>query len=98
VLFSRMLSDSWARGDRSLDLGPGTMEYKARWCTRFAHSYRYTHYPRLVPRAQLLRLKHWMVGRRDLDELAADDIVGGDRDKSPVDAGYFGSTPVSINK
>jgi CelD/BcsL family acetyltransferase involved in cellulose biosynthesis len=98
VLFSRMLSDSWARGDRSLDLGPGTMGSKARWCTRFAHSYRYTHYPRLVPRAQLLRLKHWMVGRRDLDELAADDIVGGDRDKSPVDAGYFGSTPVSINK
>ena len=51
VLFARMLSDSWARGDQSLDLGPGTMDYKARWCTRFAHSYRYTHYPRWAPRA-----------------------------------------------
>ena len=59
VLFMHMLRDSFLREDRSLDLGPGSTEVKHRWSTRTANSYRYTHYPLLAPRVQLLRLKHW---------------------------------------
>lgn len=62
VLFVRMLRDSFDRRDRHLDLGPGTMDSKRRWTTRLACSYRYTHYPTWAPRAQLLRLKHWVAG------------------------------------
>ena len=61
VLFVRMLRDSFERGDRCLDLSPGSMNVKRRWSTRKSHSYRYTHYPLSAPRVQLLRLKHWMV-------------------------------------
>ncbi len=63
VMFIRMLRDSCERGDDRLDLGPGSMGIKHRWSTRQVNSYRYTHYPLLAPRVQLLRLKHWSVSQ-----------------------------------
>jgi CelD/BcsL family acetyltransferase involved in cellulose biosynthesis len=59
ILLVYMLRDSFQREDRHLDLGTGYSEGKRRWSTRSARSYRYTHYPLLAPRAQILRLKHW---------------------------------------
>lgn len=58
VLFVRMIRDSFGRDDTCLDLGPGSQEIKRRWSTQTVSSYRYTHYPLLAPRVQLLRLKH----------------------------------------
>jgi len=58
VLFVKMLRDSFDRDDQCLDLGPESLRAKRRWGTRVINSYRYTHYPLLAPRAQLLRLKH----------------------------------------
>ena len=58
VLAARLLRDSFERGDQCLDMGVGSLDVKRKWMTRHAQSYRYTHYPFLAPRAQLLRLKH----------------------------------------
>ncbi|MGM0487817.1 MAG: GNAT family N-acetyltransferase [Planctomycetota bacterium] len=80
VLFSRMLRDSFQRGDRNLDLGPGSDEIKCRWSTHSTSSYRYTHYPLFAPRVQLLRLKHWARGERAVPR------------KPPS---HLGTTPVS---
>lgn len=62
VLFLHMLRDSFEREDQSLDLGPGWLDIKRRWTNRLMNSYRYTHYPLLDPRAQLLRVKRWAWG------------------------------------
>jgi hypothetical protein len=59
VLMALQIEDSFRRGDRLLDLGPEYLEIKRPWLTRLARSYRYTYYPPLVPKAQVLRLKHW---------------------------------------
>ena len=67
VLFVKMLRDSFQRGDRSLDLGTGTLNAKNRWCSRITESYRYTHYPLLSPRVQMLRLKHVAMPSRQTD-------------------------------
>ncbi len=64
VLLVHLLRDSFERADHSLDMGPGSADVKRRWSTHVANSYRYTHYSRLVPRAQLLRFKHWAVGEQ----------------------------------
>ncbi len=61
VIFVRMLRDSFEREDGCLDLGPDSMAIKRRWSSRLINSYRYTHYPLLAPRAQMLRFKHWTV-------------------------------------
>ncbi len=71
VLFSRMLQDSFEREDCVLDMGPDSMDIKRRWSTRLVDSYRYTHYPLLAPRAQLLRLKHCTVSRHTGRQMAA---------------------------
>lgn len=57
VLYSRMIEDSFARGDLWYDMGVGSLEAKRSLQTDLANSYRYTHYPRRVVRAQALRLK-----------------------------------------
>lgn len=58
VLMRLMIEDSCARGDRVIDLGPGSLESKRQWRTRIATAWRYTHYSALSPRAQLLRALH----------------------------------------
>lgn len=59
VLTAMLIRDSFDRGDKHLDMGPGSFEAKRRWMTRIATVGRMTHYPLVAPRVQLLRLKHW---------------------------------------
>jgi CelD/BcsL family acetyltransferase involved in cellulose biosynthesis len=58
VLQRMMIEDSCRRGDRLIDLGPGSSESKRHWQTRTAIAWRYTHYAHGSPRAQLLRVLH----------------------------------------
>jgi CelD/BcsL family acetyltransferase involved in cellulose biosynthesis len=58
VLQRMMIEDSCLRGDRLIDLGPGSSESKRHWQTRTAVAWRYTHYARGSPRAQLLNVLH----------------------------------------
>jgi CelD/BcsL family acetyltransferase involved in cellulose biosynthesis len=64
VLYHRMFRDSFERGDRLFDLGPGSLEAKRPWITCTSYSYRYRHYPLAAPRIQLLRMRHWLADRR----------------------------------
>jgi hypothetical protein len=64
LLYHRVFRDSFERGDRVIDLGPGSLEAKKPWLTSTPWSYRYRHYPLAAPRAQLLRMKHWLANRR----------------------------------
>lgn len=57
VLQARMIEDSFARGDRVYDLGPGYLECKKNWQTQLRASYRYSHFPSTAPAAQLVRAK-----------------------------------------
>jgi CelD/BcsL family acetyltransferase involved in cellulose biosynthesis len=60
VLTAAMLRDSFARGDRVLDLGPLYFAAKQPWTTRVAPIHRLTHYPLAHPLVQVLRVKHWL--------------------------------------
>jgi CelD/BcsL family acetyltransferase involved in cellulose biosynthesis len=64
VLQRLMIEDSCRRGDRVIDLGPGSLEGKRPWHTHIATAWRYTHYSPQSPRAQLLRLSHSLKPRR----------------------------------
>jgi CelD/BcsL family acetyltransferase involved in cellulose biosynthesis len=68
VLYLNTFRDSIERGDHSIDLGVGSIGVKQNWLTRVARSFRYTHYPLGAPRAQLLRLKHWLSNPRGVAE------------------------------
>jgi CelD/BcsL family acetyltransferase involved in cellulose biosynthesis len=56
VLQAHMIEDSFARGDRTYDLGAGYLECKRYWQSEIRHSHRYTHFPR-APLAQMVRVK-----------------------------------------
>lgn len=58
-----MIRDSFARGDYLYDMGIGNANIKRPYGNRQLPVYRYSHYARGVPRAQLLRLKRWLVCR-----------------------------------
>jgi CelD/BcsL family acetyltransferase involved in cellulose biosynthesis len=60
LLLARSIEDSCQRGDRVLDLGSESMDFKRQWLTRTQNIYRYTHYPLFSLRGQLLRTKHWL--------------------------------------
>jgi CelD/BcsL family acetyltransferase involved in cellulose biosynthesis len=62
VLMRWMIEDSCVRGDRVIDLGPGSLESKRAWQTRIANAWRYTHYSSRSPRAQMLRALHAIKG------------------------------------
>ena len=64
VLLAYMLRDSFARGDRLYDMGVGSLESKRHFQTRLLPMLRYSHFPPLALRAQVLRLKRWWQGRR----------------------------------
>jgi CelD/BcsL family acetyltransferase involved in cellulose biosynthesis len=74
VLYLMMFQDSCARGDRLFDMGIGSLEIKRFWWTHTAKSYRYTHYPLTAPRAQLLRLKHWLFGSNIRTEVPLSEV------------------------
>jgi len=71
LLLAKTLQDGFARGDRLLDLGPGSLDAKRPWQTRVLCSRRATHYPLASPRTQLLRLKHWATDRRTSRQAAS---------------------------
>ena len=60
VLQKMMLEDGHRRGDRSYDLGTGSHESKLAWRTSVRTNYRFTFFPALVFRAQLLRWNRWL--------------------------------------
>jgi len=60
VLQKMMLEDGHRRGDRGYDLGTGSHNAKQAWRTCVQTSYRFTFFPRLVLRAQLLRWNRWL--------------------------------------
>jgi CelD/BcsL family acetyltransferase involved in cellulose biosynthesis len=64
VLQKIMLEDGLRRGDRVYDLGTGDHHSKAPWRTNVRTSYRFTFFPAMVLRAQLLRCNRWF--RRQL--------------------------------
>jgi CelD/BcsL family acetyltransferase involved in cellulose biosynthesis len=64
VLQKLMLEDGHRRGDRLYDLGTGDQATKSPWRTSVRSSYRFTFFPALVFRAQLLRWNRWL--RRQL--------------------------------
>ncbi len=57
LLYALAIEDSFARGDRVYDLGPGSLDCKRHLKTRIVPVHRYSHYPLTAPRTQLLRLK-----------------------------------------
>jgi len=63
VLQRMALEESFRRGDRVYDLGTNGLDWKRHWQTTTTTSYRYTHFPTAVPRAQLLRLRRWLQDR-----------------------------------
>lgn len=59
VLTAMMVEDSFARGDKSIDMATGSMHAKKPWITRIVPVGRMTHYSIYHPKVQLLRFKHW---------------------------------------
>ena len=63
VLLAYTLRDSFARGDNIYDMGVGSLETKRYFQTRLAPVLRFSHFPLLRVRTQLLRVKRWWQGR-----------------------------------
>jgi CelD/BcsL family acetyltransferase involved in cellulose biosynthesis len=63
VLLAYALRDSFARGDRLYDMGVGSLQSKRHFQTRVVPILRYSHFPPLAIRAQLLRARRWWQGR-----------------------------------
>ena len=59
LLLVHSLQDSFARGDRVYDLGVGSLGSKRHYQTRQLPILRFSHYPLLSARMQLLRAKRW---------------------------------------
>jgi CelD/BcsL family acetyltransferase involved in cellulose biosynthesis len=64
VLLAHTLRDSFARGDRIYDMGPGSLESKRHFQTRLLPVLRFSHFPLLAARTQLLRVRRWWQGRQ----------------------------------
>jgi CelD/BcsL family acetyltransferase involved in cellulose biosynthesis len=64
VLLAYALHDGFARGDRIYDMGVGSLPSKRHFQTRLAPILRFSHYPPLALRTQLLRAKRWWQGHR----------------------------------
>jgi CelD/BcsL family acetyltransferase involved in cellulose biosynthesis len=63
VLLAHTLCDSFARGDRLYDMGVGSLESKRYFQTRLIPVLRYSHFPLLALRTQVLRVKRWWQSR-----------------------------------
>jgi CelD/BcsL family acetyltransferase involved in cellulose biosynthesis len=76
ILQKAMLEDGHRRGDRSYDLGTGSHDTKHPWRTNVQTSYRFTFFPALDLRAQLLWWSRWL--RRRLQgehDIACSQVV-----------------------
>jgi CelD/BcsL family acetyltransferase involved in cellulose biosynthesis len=60
VLLDRVLQDSFARGDRRLELGCGGEGYKARLRTGVESTVRLTHIPATSVRPRILSAARWV--------------------------------------
>ncbi len=63
VLLSKMLEDSFRRGDVEYNFGPGRQPYKERFSTEMRHAYTFRHFARYSLRSQLLHLKEAVEAR-----------------------------------
>jgi CelD/BcsL family acetyltransferase involved in cellulose biosynthesis len=63
VLLSKMLEDSFARGDVEHSFGPGRQEYKDRYATEMRYAYTFRHYARWSMRSQLMNLREQVSSR-----------------------------------
>ena len=72
VLLAYALRDSFARGDCIYDLGVGSLESKRYFQTHVLPILRFSHFPLLPARLQLLRAKRWWQQRRCPVAIAAD--------------------------
>jgi CelD/BcsL family acetyltransferase involved in cellulose biosynthesis len=63
VLLGYTLRDCLELGDRVYDMGVGSIESKRNFLTRMIPILRFSHYPPLALRTQVLRLKRWWQGR-----------------------------------
>ena len=74
ALMGRMLRDGFERGDTSFLFNPRDSYSLTDWQTSSVRSYRYTHFARIVPKAQMLRLKHcvgaWINGSSQTERVA----------------------------
>jgi len=57
VIYSRVIEDSFRRGDKVYDMGPGSIEAKQALLTEVHPVLRYSHFRRSSLRGQVLRLK-----------------------------------------
>ena len=67
LLWAHMVEDSFRRGDRLIDLGPGSEEIKRPWRTGTTVVERCSHYPLGSVKGQVLRMKRFLVGEGPLD-------------------------------
>lgn len=63
VLYTLIIKDSFARGDHTYDLGPGSLKCKEYFKTGVEPITMYTHYHPFSPRAHLVRLNQWVKNR-----------------------------------
>jgi CelD/BcsL family acetyltransferase involved in cellulose biosynthesis len=80
VLLARSLEDSFARGDCVYDLGVGSLGSKRHYQTRLVPILRFSHFPMLPLRAQLLRAKRWWQQRRLPASIAVGRVQDGTAD------------------
>jgi CelD/BcsL family acetyltransferase involved in cellulose biosynthesis len=60
ILLARFLEDSFSRGDSLLDLGVGDFDFKVKFRTATAASFRHSYYPWNAWRSQSVRLSQWL--------------------------------------
>jgi len=70
ALMGWTLEDSFARGDRLLDMGIGDFEFKRRFRTEVETSQRFTYYPWQAWRGQSVRLSRWLKSHLTSAEMA----------------------------
>ena len=63
VLMSRLIEDSFVRGDSELDIGIGDFDFKRRFRNEVETSYRFSCYPWTAWRSQGVRLTRWIKDR-----------------------------------
>lgn len=87
VLMGRMIRDSMQRGDRLLDIGPGSLKAKQNWYTSVENSYRYVHYSPISVTAKLMQLSHQFADwYRDRFSTECSEDVGKATDNSKLSA------------
>jgi len=60
LLYARVIEDSFRRGDRIYDFGPGSLKCKRYYRTEVRPVLRYSYFPRLALRGQVLRVKRYL--------------------------------------